>query len=419
MRYYLIAGEASGDLHGSNLIRGIRKADSGAVFPFWGGDKMAEAGGAENLAMHYKKASFMGFTEVLLHLRTIFRQMDECKADIAAFRPDVLILIDYAGFNLRIARFAKENGIPTYYYIAPKVWAWKESRVKKIRKYVDRLFVIFPFEIDYFRSKGIAPVYEGNPLIDSIDQRRMGLLSRNEFAAQNGLDGRPVIALLAGSRRSEIGYNLPFMVELSKQYPQYQFVVAGVSWLDKQVYTPYLDGSDVRYVCDKTYELLSVSDAAVVTSGTATLETALLGIPQIVCYRRDWASMLIGKAFLKIPYVSLVNLVLRREAVRELLQHHMTMKNATEELSAILPGGAKHEKMLADYAELQRLIGQKNPSDRFAARMVELLHKDLNEKHGEKSAHTANNGASRVLSAAQDPSGATGTSTSPDSPASK
>ena len=167
MRYYLIAGEASGDLHGSNLIRGIRKADSGAVFRFWGGDKMAEAGGAENLAMHYKKASFMGFTEVLLHLRTIFRQMDECKADIAAFRPDVLILIDYAGFNLRIARFAKENGIPTYYYIAPKVWAWKESRVKKIRKYVDRLFVIFPFEIDYFRSKGIAPVYEGNPLIDS------------------------------------------------------------------------------------------------------------------------------------------------------------------------------------------------------------------------------------------------------------
>ena len=194
MRYYLIAGEASGDLHGSNLIRGIRKADSGAVFRFWGGDKMAEAGGAENLAMHYKKASFMGFTEVLLHLRTIFRQMDECKADIAAFRPDVLILIDYAGFNLRIARFAKENGIPTYYYIAPKVWAWKESRVKKIRKYVDRLFVIFPFEIDYFRSKGIAPVYEGNPLIDSIDQRRMGLLSRNEFAAQNGLDGRPEAA---------------------------------------------------------------------------------------------------------------------------------------------------------------------------------------------------------------------------------
>lgn len=174
MRYYLIAGEASGDLHGSNLIRGIRKADSGAVFRFWGGDKMAEAGGAENLAMHYKKASFMGFTEVLLHLRTIFRQMDECKADIAAFRPDVLILIDYAGFNLRIARFAKENGIPTYYYIAPKVWAWKESRVKKIREYVDRLFVIFPFEIDYFRSKEIAPVYEGNPLIDSIDQRQDG-----------------------------------------------------------------------------------------------------------------------------------------------------------------------------------------------------------------------------------------------------
>ncbi len=380
MRYYMIAGEASGDLHGANLILGIRKADSQAVFRFWGGDKMAEAGGAENLAMHYKKASFMGFTEVLLHLRTIFSQMDECKADIVAFQPDVLILIDYAGFNLRMARFANERGIPTYYYIAPKVWAWKESRIKKIRKYVDHLFVIFPFEVDYFRSKGIDPIYEGNPLIDSIDQRRTTMLPRDRFAAENGLDNRPIIALLAGSRRSEIGYNLPFMVDLSKQYPQYQFVVAGVSWLDRQVYVPYLNGSDVNYVCDKTYELLTVSDAAVVTSGTATLETALLGIPQIVCYRRDWASMLIGKAFLKVPYISLVNLVLGREAVRELLQHHMNMKNATEELTAILPGGVKHEKMGADYAELQQLIGQKNPSDRFAARMVALLRNEVSAK---------------------------------------
>ena len=246
MRYYLIAGEASGDLHGSNLIHGIRKADPEAVFRFWGGDKMAEAGGAENLAMHYKNASFMGFTEVLLHLRTIFRQIDECKADITAFQPDVLILIDYAGFNLRIARFAKEVSIPTYYYIAPKVWAWKESRIKKIRKYVDRLFVIFPFEIEYFRSKGIEPIYEGNPLIDAIDQRRSALLSREEFIAKNHLDERPIIALLAGSRRSEIGYNLPFMVELSKLYPQYQFVVAGVSWLDRSIYTPYIQCSDVR-----------------------------------------------------------------------------------------------------------------------------------------------------------------------------
>lgn len=376
MRYYLIAGEASGDLHGSNLIHGIRKADPEAVFRFWGGDKMAEAGGAENLAMHYKNASFMGFTEVLLHLRTIFRQIDECKADITAFQPDVLILIDYAGFNLRIARFAKEVSIPTYYYIAPKVWAWKESRIKKIRKYVDRLFVIFPFEIEYFRSKGIEPIYEGNPLIDAIDQRRSSLLPREEFIAKNHLDERPIIALLAGSRRSEIGYNLPFMVELSKLYPQYQFVVAGVSWLDRSIYTPYLQGSDVRYICDETYELLAVSEAAVVTSGTATLETALLGVPQIVCYRRDWASMLIGKAFLKIPYVSLVNLVLHREAVRELLQHHMNMKNATAELEAILPGGRKHERMMADYAQLQELIGHKHPSDKFAARMVEFLRKD-------------------------------------------
>ncbi len=375
MRYYLIAGEASGDLHGANLMRGILKADPEAQFRFWGGDKMAEAGGRDNLVKHYRETSFMGFTEVLKNLRTILGQIEFCRRDIEAHRPDLLILIDYAGFNLRIARFAHGAGIPVYYYIAPKVWAWKESRVKLLQRYVDRLFVIFPFEIPYFRRWGIEAIYEGNPLMDAIEARRNNLPSREEFVRTHGLDDRPIIALLAGSRRSEIGYNLPFMVELSRKYPQYQFVVAGVSWLDQSVYAPHLTGSDVRWVKDLTYELLSVSEAAVVTSGTATLETALIGTPEMVCYRRDLPSMLIGKMFLKIPYVSLVNLVLEREAVRELLQFQMNMKNATEELTAILPGGSKHERMLADYAELREKMGSAGASERVGARMVEELRK--------------------------------------------
>jgi len=371
MRYYLIAGEASGDLHGANLMRGLLKADPEAQFRFWGGDKMAEAGGRNNLVKHYKETSFMGFTEVLKNLRTILGQIEFCRRDIEAHRPDLLILIDYAGFNLRIARFAHQAGIPVYYYIAPKVWAWKESRVKLLQRYVDRLFVIFPFEVPYFRRWGIEAIYEGNPLMDAIAARRDNLPSREEFIRTHALDDRPIIALLAGSRRSEIGYNLPFMVELSKEYPQYQFVVAGVSWLDRSVYAPHLEGSDVRWVKDLTYELLSVSEAAVVTSGTATLETALIGTPEMVCYRRDLPSMLIGKMFLKIPYVSLVNLVLEREAVRELLQFQMNMKNATEELTAILPGGSKHDRMLADYAELREKMGSAGASERVGARMVE------------------------------------------------
>lgn len=262
MKYYLIAGEASGDLHGANLMKGLLKADPQARFRFWGGDKMAAVGGAENLAMHYKKASFMGFVEIAKNLRTILGQIAACKEDVAAYRPDVLILIDYAGFNLRMAKFAKENGIPTYYYIAPKAWAWKESRVEKIRKYVDRLFVIFPFETAWFRRHGIEAIYEGNPLMDAIAERRQNLQPYARFIEENGLDDRPIVALLAGSRRSEIKFNLPFMVELSAEFSQYQFVVAGVSWLDREVYAPYLAGSDVRYVCDKTYELLAVSDAA-------------------------------------------------------------------------------------------------------------------------------------------------------------
>lgn len=373
MKYYLIAGEASGDLHGSNLMKGLRKADPQARFRFWGGDKMAEAGGHGNLTKHYKEASFMGFTQVATHLRTILSQIKRCKEDIADFQPDVIILIDYAGFNLRIAKFAKDSGFKTFFYIAPKVWAWKESRVKKLREYVDRLFVIFPFEVEYFRKHGIDAVYEGNPIMDSIKERRALMPSREEFLGENDLDGRPVISLLAGSRKAEISYNLPFMVKLSSEFPQYQFVIAGVSWLDMELYLKYTEGSDVKYVCDKTYELLSVSTGAVVTSGTATLETALLDVPEIVCYRSNLASMLIANAFIKVPYISLVNIILGREAVRELVQFQMNMPNATQELINILPGGEKNKRMMDDFAELRGLIGEAGASDRFAARMVEIL----------------------------------------------
>ena len=321
MKYYLIAGEPSGDLHGANLIEGLRKADPEAQFRFWGGDRMAAAGGAANLAKHYRETSFFGIVQVLKNLRTIKRQMLECQADVAAFAPDVLILVDYPGFNMKMARWAKEHGIRTFYYIAPKVWAWREWRVKTIRKYVDRLFIIFPFERSYFPRHGIEPIFEGNPLVDAIEAKRAALPSPDEFRRRNGLDGRPIVALLAGSRRGEIRDNLPLMADLSKKFPGHQFVVAGVSWLDRALYEQYMAGSDIRYVCDQTYETLAAAEAAVVTSGTATLETALLGIPEVVVYRTLWFQVKLQPYVLNVPWVSLVNLTsaarrLRRSSSR-------------------------------------------------------------------------------------------------------
>ena len=301
MKYYLIAGEPSGDLHGANLIRGLQKADPGAEFRFWGGDCMAAAGGAENQRKHYRETSFFGIVQVLKNLGTIRRQMRECQADVAEFAPDVLILVDYPGFNMKMARWAKEHGIRTFYYIAPKVWAWREWRVKAIRRYVDRLFIIFPFERTYFPKHGITPVFEGNPLVDAIEARRTTLPTPEEFRRRNSLDQRPIVALLAGSRRNEIRDNLPLMAALSRKFPERQFVVAGVAWLDRALYEQYTAGSDIRYVCDQTYETLAAAEAAVVTSGTATLETALLGIPEVVVYRTVWWQVWLRPYVLKVP----------------------------------------------------------------------------------------------------------------------
>lgn len=376
MRYYLIAGEASGDLHGANLMKGLLKSDPQAQFRFWGGDKMSAVGGSDNLAKHYREASFFGIMEIIKNLGTVVSQISECKRDIAAYNPDVLILIDYPGFNFRMAKFAHERGLKVFYYISPKVWAWKEGRVERIRKYVDRLFIIFPFEIAYFAKKGIETIYEGNPLMDSIAERCAGMPSKEEFLKANALDERPIVALLAGSRKNEIKHNLPFMVELSERFPSCQFVLAAVSWLDKSLYDELLAGSNIRYLCDCTYEILQYAAAAVVTSGTATLETALIGIPELVCYKTDPRSATIGHRVLKVPYVSLVNLVMDREVVRELVQEEMTMESAFAELAAILPGGSKREGMLNDFSRLREVIGEAGASDRVAARMVGMLKED-------------------------------------------
>ena len=336
--------------------------------------RMAAAGGAANLAKHYRETSFFGIVQVLKNLRTIKRQMLECQADVAAFAPDVLILVDYPGFNMKMARWAKEHGIRTFYYIAPKVWAWREWRVKAIRKYVDRLFIIFPFERSYFPRHGIEPIFEGNPLVDAIEAKRAALPSPDEFRRRNGLDGRPIVALLAGSRRGEIRDNLPLMADLSKKFPGHQFVVAGVSWLDRALYEQYMAGSDIRYVCDQTYETLAAAEAAVVTSGTATLETALLGIPEVVVYRTLWFQVKLQPYVLNVPWVSLVNLNLGREAVAEIIQSGLDITRAERELRAVVEGGSKREKMLSDFDELRKVIGGPGASDRFAARMVAELH---------------------------------------------
>ena len=386
MKYYIIAGEASGDLHGSNLIRGLLEADPQAEIRFWGGDKMIAAAGTHGtLVRHYKEASIMGFWEVLKNLRRIGRQMRFCREDIAMWGPDVLILIDYPGFNLRMARFVhthrwtRPQGRPqVFYYIAPKVWAWKEKRVAKLREYVDKLFIIFPFEIAYFRRHGIEAFYAGNPLMDSVSQRPTVTPEAAEaFRRENNLDQRPIIALVAGSRSSEIQYNLPHLVAVSRLFPDYQFVVTGVSWLDRSLYDKYLAGSDVRFVCDKTYETIAQSAAALVTSGTATLETALLRVPEVVCFRSSAISIWIAKRLVKLRFISLVNLVMDREVVRELIQEDFTPEIAAHELRAILPGGTKHARMMQDFEALRVAMGEPGASQRGAAEMVRLL----NEKH--------------------------------------
>ncbi len=373
MKYFLIAGEPSGDLHGANLIKGLKAEDSEAQFKFWGGDAMAEQGGAENLLKHYRESSFFGVVEVVRNLRTIGRQLKECQASIVEYAPDVVIMIDYPGFNMKIARFAKEQGIKTFYYIAPKVWASRSGRIKAMRKYIDELFIIFPFEQEYFERHGIKPHFCGNPLTDALAERVAKLPSREEFVERNALGSRPLIALLAGSRPSEIRANLPLMVSVSREFTQHQFVVAGVSWLERKEYEQLLEGTDIKIVTDQTYELLTSSQAAVVTSGTATLETALLNIPEVVVYRVRLILQILRPLIIHIPFISLVNINLGREAVREVVQNSFDPAPVIDSLRSIVEGGEERERMLSDFEELRTIIGSSGASRRFAAEMVRLL----------------------------------------------
>lgn len=372
MKYYLIAGEPSGDLHGANLMRGILKYDPEAEFRFWGGDKMAEVGGVQNLVKHYRETSFFGVVQVVANVRTIFRQLDECQSDLLQWAPDVVIHIDYPGFNFKVAKFAHEHGIRTFYYIAPKVWAWKEHRVKLIQRYVDRLFTIFPFESEYFRKWNIEPIFCGNPLVDAIEERISEYPTREDFIKECGLDERPIIALVAGSRRSEINKNLPLMAKVAHSFGEYQFVVSGVKWLDKELYDKHLEGTDIRIVFDKTDALLKHSVAAIVTSGTATLEAALIGVPEVVVYRTDIVLNTLKHIGLH-SYISLVNINLQRECVAEIIQSSMDSRRVESELRRILPGGDRREAMLRDFDGLRELIGGSGSSERTACEMVKLL----------------------------------------------
>ena len=371
MKYYLVAGEASGDLHASNLMLGIKKQDPNAEFRFFGGDLMLAQGGT--MVKHYREMSFMGFVEVLMNIRSISKNLQICKADITAYKPDVVILVDYPGFNLRIARFAKESGLKVFYYIAPKVWAWKESRVKTLRKYVDQLFIIFPFEIEYFKKHSINPIFEGNPSIDAIAFKLDKNQTFDDFTKQNNLSSKPIIALVAGSRKMEIKYNLPCMLQMVQKFPNYQFVIAGAPSLGQNVYQPYIQGTDVSIVYGQTYQLFKHSTLALVTSGTATLESALLDTPEVVCYKGGFLSMVIAWIVIKVKYISLVNLIMNREVVVELKQYDLNPNRLYKEASILLPGCKQRDDMLADFAKLREILGGEGASERVGAQIVKLL----------------------------------------------
>ena len=377
MKYYLIVGEASGDLHASNLMRALKEGDPQADFRFFGGDLMSEVGGTR--VKHYKELAYMGFIPVLLHLRTIFRNMELCKKDIVGWQPDVVILVDYPGFNLKIAEYVKKHtDIPIYYYISPKIWAWKEYRIKNIKRDVDELFSILPFEVDFFKGHQYPIHYVGNPCVDAVDAfRKNHTETFGEFVSSNSLEEKPVIALLAGSRKQEIKDNLPDMLEAAKPFVgQYQLVLAGAPGIDPAYYQQYI-GADVpvRIVFGQTYRLLAQAAVALVTSGTATLETALFRVPQVVCYYMAMGRLIsfLRRHILKVKYISLVNLVANREVVRELVADGMTVENVRTELDALLNDSAYRNNMLQEYDRMIEILGPAGASRQAASKMIELL----------------------------------------------
>jgi lipid-A-disaccharide synthase len=365
MKYYIIAGEASGDLHGSNLIRELKKLDTTASIRCWGGDKMQEAGG--ELVKHYRELAFMGFTEVLMNLRTIFRNLKFCREDILQYKPDAVILIDYPGFNLRMAKWAKQQGLKVIYYISPQVWAWKENRVKMMKQCIDKMLVILPFEKDYFKNKWNWEVeYVGHPLVEVIDQFRAGSqepgvrdLETEATTSQLTTHHLPLIALLPGSRKQEILKKLPVMLEVSKHFPEHQFVVAQAPAVSDNFYKLFTERyPNVSIENNKTYDLLMQADAALVTSGTATLETALFAVPEVVCYKGSPISYQIAKRVIKVKYISLVNLIMDKLVVKELIQDKMTVENLKTELSELLTNNERIAALQKDYADLKKLLSE-------------------------------------------------------------
>lgn len=379
-RIYIIAGEASGDLHGGNLVRelynvsrsdpsstsGSDRPDTPLEIRAWGGDRMAAAGA--EVVKHYRDLAFMGFTQVVMNLRTILRNIDVCKQDITAFKPDLLVLIDYPGFNLRIAEWAHQQGIPVHYYISPQVWAWKKGRVHTIKRVVDRMYVILPFEREWYARYDHAVEFVGHPLLDAIEQE-----GRTPLAPLPGADSRPVVALLPGSRRQELARMLPLMVAVSRRFPQVQFVMAAAPALPDELYTTAIGDAPITLLKGRTYDLLRHARAALVTSGTATLETALFGVPEVVCYKSGALNVWIARRLVDIKFISLVNLIMDREVVRELIQGDLTVDSLSAELDRLLADGPYRERMVGDLAELRNKLGGPGAS----AKVASMLWKSL------------------------------------------
>lgn len=370
MKYYIIAGEASGDLHGANLMKALIKQDLNAEFRFWGGDLMQDV--SNSIVKHYKDLAFMGFLEVVMNLRTIAKNLKFCRNDIESYHPDVIVFIDYPGFNLRIAKWAKQKGFKTHYYISPQIWAWKENRIDAIKRDVDQMYVILPFEKKFYEEKHNYPVhFVGHPLIDAISKRNQ--IDEYEFRASHELSEKPIIALLPGSRKQEIRKMLSTMLSVVNDFSDYQFVIAGAPSQDYNFYEEFITNPNVHFVSNRTYDLLSVSTAALVTSGTATLETALFKVPEVVCYKGSWLSYQIGKRLVKhIKYISLVNLIMDKEVVTELIQDDFNTKNLKKELTRILDT-FERTKFFMHYYELEKALGGKGASDKVAKLIYESL----------------------------------------------
>lgn len=372
MKYYIIAGEVSGDMHAANLIAEIKKKDPKAEFRAWGGDRMKDQG--VTLVKHIRHMAFMGFAEVVANLHKVLGNIRECKKDMVTFQPDAVILVDYPGFNLRMAKFAHDRGFRVFYYISPQVWAWKRRRVKKIQKSVDKMLVILPFEEDFYKNYGVDVTYVGHPLLDELS--KTATVNRQAFLRRNGLDEkREIIALLPGSRRQEVKRMLGVMLKVIPHFPDYQFVVAGVPSLDKALYKDLMGSADVTFVENQTYDLLQNASAALVTSGTATLETALLNVPEVVCYKSSSLSYHIAKRLIRVKYISLVNLVMDKRVIAEFIQGDLTEENLVTQLQQLLGNNKVQSQLLDDYMELQSRLGNAGASEKAAGVVVESMQR--------------------------------------------